>query len=309
MLPHLFAGLRRVVLDELHALVTSKRGDLLSLGLARLLRLAPELTTVGLSATVAEPDDLCRYLVPQSAGQPRRADLVIAEDGAPPVVTMLDTSERLPWAGHTGPPCARRNLRSDQAQQDDAWCSSIPARRPRCCSRASGAVNDDNLADRAASRLARCRSAPQGRRRHGAGTIAGGGLHLLARSRHRLGRCRSRHPCRRAERRFAPAAAHRPRQPPARRTSRAVLVPANRFEVLECQAAIEAVADRAQDTPPARTGGLDVLAQHILGAACGEPFRRRRSVRRSHQRLALRRSGAHAISTPWSISSAPAAMR
>jgi ATP-dependent Lhr-like helicase len=54
--------------------------------------------------------------------------------------------------------------------------------------------------------------------------------------------------------------------------SKAVLVPANRFEVLECSAAIDAVADNAQDTPPARTGALDVLAQHILGRAVGEPF-------------------------------------
>ena len=54
--------------------------------------------------------------------------------------------------------------------------------------------------------------------------------------------------------------------------SEAVLVPANRFEVLECRAAIDAVAENAQDTPPLRTGALDVLAQHILGRACGEPF-------------------------------------
>jgi ATP-dependent Lhr-like helicase len=55
--------------------------------------------------------------------------------------------------------------------------------------------------------------------------------------------------------------------------SEAVLVPANRFEVLECRAAIDAVAAKAQDTPPLRTGALDVLAQHILGSACGAPFR------------------------------------
>src|SRR6266567_744937 len=54
--------------------------------------------------------------------------------------------------------------------------------------------------------------------------------------------------------------------------SRAVLVPANRFEVLECAVAIDAVAENAQDTPPLRTGALDVLAQHVLGCACGEPF-------------------------------------
>src|SRR5204863_6945540 len=55
--------------------------------------------------------------------------------------------------------------------------------------------------------------------------------------------------------------------------SRGVLVPANRFEVLECRAAIDAVAANAQDTPPLRTGSLDVLAQHVLGCACGVPFR------------------------------------
>jgi ATP-dependent Lhr-like helicase len=54
--------------------------------------------------------------------------------------------------------------------------------------------------------------------------------------------------------------------------SKAVLVPANRFEVLECRAAIDAVAENAQDTPPLRTGALDVLCQHILGRAVGEPF-------------------------------------
>src|SRR5262249_8826669 len=54
--------------------------------------------------------------------------------------------------------------------------------------------------------------------------------------------------------------------------SKGVLVPANRFEVLECRAALDAVAENAQDTPPARTGALDVLAQHVLGTACGEPF-------------------------------------
>src|SRR5712671_2291294 len=87
--PFLFSSLKRIVLDELHALVTSKRGDLLSLDLARLWRLAPDLAMTGLSATVAEPDDLCRYLVPQPDSGTNLADLVIASGGAAPNVTML----------------------------------------------------------------------------------------------------------------------------------------------------------------------------------------------------------------------------
>jgi len=99
--PYLLGSLKRVVLDELHALVTSKRGDLLSLGLARLFALAPGLTSVGLSATVAEPDDLRRFLVPQRPGERALADLVVADGGAAPDVRMLASAREPPWAGHS----------------------------------------------------------------------------------------------------------------------------------------------------------------------------------------------------------------
>jgi len=54
--------------------------------------------------------------------------------------------------------------------------------------------------------------------------------------------------------------------------SRALLAPSNRFEVLECRAAQEAVQEGALDGADPRVGGLDCLAQHIMGCACGEPF-------------------------------------
>jgi ATP-dependent Lhr-like helicase len=54
--------------------------------------------------------------------------------------------------------------------------------------------------------------------------------------------------------------------------SRAFLVPSNRFEVLECRAALEAAAAGDHDAVQHRTGALDVLAQHILGVACSAPF-------------------------------------
>jgi ATP-dependent helicase Lhr and Lhr-like helicase len=61
----LFRGLRRIIVDELHALAPTKRGDLLALGLARLRTLAPNATITGLSATVSNPDDLRRWLMGQ----------------------------------------------------------------------------------------------------------------------------------------------------------------------------------------------------------------------------------------------------
>ncbi len=101
-----FKDLRYVVLDELHSLVTSKRGHLLSLGLARLRRHAPGLRSIGLSATVSDPMDLQRWLVPQSGpGQevlhPQEpAGLVHVKGGAAPDISIMTTEDRIPWSGH-----------------------------------------------------------------------------------------------------------------------------------------------------------------------------------------------------------------
>ena len=214
--PYLFGSLRRVVLDELHALVTSKRGDLLSLGLARLWRLAPGLAMTGLSATVAEPEDLSRFLVPQPEGGTSRADLVIADGGAEPNVTMLQPGEDLPWAGHS----ARHAFPQiyELIKQHKMTLVFVNTRsQAEMIFHALWHINEDNARHRAASRLARCGAAPQGRGRHDRGPAARGGVHLVARSRRRLGRHRSRHQRRRAEGRLASSAAHRPRQPSARR--------------------------------------------------------------------------------------------
>src|SRR5690606_18677227 len=99
-----FKDLRYVVFDELHSLVASKRGHLLSLGLARLRRHAPAMRTIGLSATVADPMDLQRWLVPQRAGNGEElappAGLVHIQGGAAPDIAILDTDKHIPWSGH-----------------------------------------------------------------------------------------------------------------------------------------------------------------------------------------------------------------
>jgi ATP-dependent Lhr-like helicase len=268
--PFLFSSQRRIVLDELHSLVMSKRGDLLSLDLARLFRLAPNMTAVGLSATVAQPEDLCRYLVPQ-VGNGAQADLVIADGGAQPIVTTLDTIGRLPWAGHSA-----RHAIPEIYQRIKAHKTTLVFVNTRMQAemifQELWRVNDDNLAI-----ALHHGSLDVNQRRKVEGAMAEGRLRAVvctssldlgidwgdidlvinvgapkgsSRLLQRIGR-----------------ANHRMDEP-----SRGILVPANRFEVLECAAAVDAVAENAQDTPPLRTGGLDVLAQHILGCACGEPF-------------------------------------
>src|SRR5436190_618640 len=248
----------------------SKRGALLPLGLARLFTIAPQLATIGLSATVAEPDDLRRYLVPQAGGA-ALADLVLAEPGAAPHITMLDTAERLPWAGHT----ARHALGEiyDLIKRHNMTLVFVNTRsQAEMIFQQLWGMNDDNLPvalhhgslDVAQRRKVEDAMAA-GRLRAVVATssldlgIDWGDVDLVinvgapkgaSRLLQRIGR-----------------ANHRMDEP-----SKGVLVPANRFEVLECSAAIGAVAENAQDTPPLRVGGLDVLAQHVLGCACGVPF-------------------------------------
>ena len=96
----LFAGLKTVVLDELHALYNSKRGDLLALGLARLTTLAPGHRRVGLSATVADPKPLRRFLMPQKPQEEILSALVRGEGGAQPKISISASDSYVPWAGH-----------------------------------------------------------------------------------------------------------------------------------------------------------------------------------------------------------------
>ena len=269
--PFLFSQLRRIVLDELHALVTSKRGDLLSLGLARLWRLAPQLRAIGLSATVAEPEQLSRFLVPQPNGERQSADIVVAGGAAAPEVEMLDTRERLPWAGHS----ARHALGEiyDLIRRNKTTLVFVNTRsQAEMLFQDLWRMNDDGLAialHHGSLDVAQRRKVEDAM---AAGRLRGvvctssldlgvdwGDVDLVINVGAPKGASRLMQRIGRANHRIDEA-------------SRAVLVPANRFEVLECRVAIDAVAENAQDTPPLRTGGLDVLAQHVLGCACGEAF-------------------------------------
>jgi ATP-dependent Lhr-like helicase len=269
--PYLFGTLKRVVLDELHSLVTSKRGDLLSLGLARLFALAPRLATVGLSATVAEPDDLCRFLVPQPLAGPARADLVLAQAGAQPRVAMLDSAEHLPWAGHSAHHALGEIYELIKTHKTTLIFVNTRSQAEFLFQELWG-VNDDNLA----IALHHGSLDVAQRRKVEDAMVAGKLRGVVCTSSLDLGvdwgdvdlviNVGAPKGCSRLLQRIG-RSNHRLDEP-----SEAVLVPANRFEVLECRAAIDAVAENAQDTPPLRTGALDVLCQHILGRAVGEPF-------------------------------------
>ncbi|MDR7037839.1 ATP-dependent Lhr-like helicase [Methylobacterium sp. BE186] len=312
----LFGSLRCVVLDELHALVTSKRGDLLSLALARLHRLSPGLTAIGLSATVREPDELRRYLVPQKAlpgrdaapspvrerdgvrdatsperappsppsepeddssapeaegAPPPMADLVVVAGGAKPDLRMLEIDLRLPLAGHT----AYQSMPAiyDLIRAHRTVLVFVNTRlQAEYTFQELWRLNDDVLP----IALHHGSLDAQQRRRVEAAMAAGqlraivctatldlgidwGDVDLVVNIGAPKGASRIMQRIGRAN--------HRMDEP-----SKAYLVPANRFEILECRAALDAVEEAAQDTPDARLGAPDVLAQHVLGMACADAF-------------------------------------
>ncbi|MFV0923406.1 ligase-associated DNA damage response DEXH box helicase [Sphingomonas parapaucimobilis] len=265
----MFAGLKTIVVDEVHAFATGKRGDLLSLCMARLQRLSPDLRRVALSATVADPDGYRAWLAPD--GDIDAVGLVTGEPGAPPDISILLPEDRVPWAGHSGRYAAAQVMRVIEANRttivfcntrslaelifQDLWKAndkslpigvhhgslSLEARQ-----KVEGAMADGQLRALVATASldlgvdwgdVDCviqMGAPKGSSRL---------LQRIGRANHRLDE-----------------------------SSRAILVPGNRFEYLEARAALDAVEAGELDPDLFRRGALDVLAQHVMACACAAPF-------------------------------------
>ncbi|MFL1462797.1 ligase-associated DNA damage response DEXH box helicase [Roseococcus sp. DSY-14] len=261
----MFAGLRCVVVDEAHALAGTKRGDQLSLLIARMMRLAPGLRVTGLSATVNHPDALRRWL------HPGGVELIQGGKGAEPEIGVQLPAGHLPWGGHMGLASAPEILQRIQAAGVSIVFVNTRAQAELVFA-ALWRLNEDALpialhhGSLTVEQRRKVEAAmSDGRLRAVVATasldlgidwgavdqvIQVGAPKGVARLLQRVGR-----------------ANHRMDEP-----SRALLVPANRFEVIECQAAIEAVKAGELDGDPPRPGGLDVLAQHILAMACAAPF-------------------------------------
>ena len=265
-----FENLRYVILDELHSLVISKRGHLLSLGLARLRKLRPGVQTIGLSATVAEPDELRRWLVAQQGGRPM-AGLVTVEGGAKPEISILETSERIPWAGHSARYAVPDVYEAIKRHKTTLLFVNTRS-QAEMLFQELWRINDDSLPI-----ALHHGSLDVGQRRRVEQAMAENRLRaVVATSTLDLGidwgdvdlvvHVGAPKGASRLAQRIG-RANHRMDEP-----SRAILVPANRFEVMECRAALDANYLGAQDTPPLIDGALDVLAQHVLGMACAEPF-------------------------------------
>jgi ATP-dependent Lhr-like helicase len=265
----IFSALKTVVIDEVHAFATGKRGDLLSLCLARLASINPDLRRVALSATVADPDMYRAWLAPN--GDIDAVKLVRGEAGADPKISVLLPLGRVPWAGHSGRYAAPQVMQEIEAHAttlifcntralaelifQDLWKQNvgqlpigihhgsldIEARR-----RVEAAMGDGRL------RALVCTSSLDLGVDWGSVdcVIQMGAPKGSSRLLQRIGR-----------------ANHRLDEP-----SEAMIVPGNRFEYLEARAALDAVEAGELDSDIFRSGSLDVLAQHVMACACAAPF-------------------------------------
>ena len=266
----LFATLKRVVIDEIHAFAPTKRGDLLALALARLQALAPGLQRVGLSATLGDPQAFREWLAPD--GNSAAVALVAGEAGAPPVVEVLvPQGETMPWSGHA----ARWGL-GQVYEQIKAHRTTLVFTNTRFLAeyifQALWEANEDHLpiAIHHGSLSREARRKVEGAMARGelralvctASLDLGvdwGDIDLVIQMGAPKGSSRLLQRIGRANHRLDLA-------------SEALLVPGNRFEFIEAMAAAEAVRQGQRDGEAFRPGGLDVLAQHVMASACAGPF-------------------------------------
>jgi len=265
----LFANLKEIVVDELHAFAREKRGDLLALAIARLQALSPGLRRVGLSATIADPAAYRSWLAPHADAS--LVDLVTGDPGAEPDLRMLIPESKIPWGGHSGRHAAREVMDLIEAHKmtlvfcntrslaelifQDLWTvndKALPI-----------GIHHGSLAQEARRKVEAAMAA--GRLRGLVATasldlgIDWGDIDLVVQMGAPKGSSRLLQRIGRAN--------HRLDEP-----SEGVLVPGNRFEYLEGRAALDAIAVGELDPETFRPGTLDVLAQHILGMAVAAPF-------------------------------------
>jgi ATP-dependent Lhr-like helicase len=268
------ADLKLVVCDEWHELLGSKRGTQTELALARLRRWHPSLRTWGLSATLGNLDEAADALCGVTEGEPNPRRLVRGEVGKTLVIDSLipPDIERFPWAGHIGfslvpeviealSEAASTLLFVNSRTQAERWFRALLEAKPEWAGEI--ALHHGSLA-RGTRRYVE-KGLKEGKLR---AVVCTSSLDLgvdfppvdrvlqlgspkgVARLLQRAGR-----------------SGHRPGVP-----SRVTVIPTHAFELVEAAAAREATeAGRIEPRHPVLEP-LDLLAQHLITCALGEPF-------------------------------------
>ncbi|MCY3006887.1 MAG: ligase-associated DNA damage response DEXH box helicase [Planctomycetota bacterium] len=267
-----FKHLRTVIVDEWHELLGSKRGIQTELALARLQRIAPNMLRWGLSATIGNTEHALASLV---GSVPTRPCSIIRSDQrrAMELEILLPKSiDRFPWAGHIGLAMLSNVIEKIEAanstlvftntrNQTELWYQSLLRARPDWAGRI--AVHHGSLAPELRTWVEQaivdgkliavvCTSsldlgvdfAPVDQ------VIQVGSPKGTARLIQRAGR-----------------SGHSPG-----RTSKLAFVPAHAFEIIELQAARDAIQNQQIEQRRAIDAPLDCLVQHAVTVALCEPY-------------------------------------
>ena len=259
----LFANLERIIIDEIHALVENKRGHQLLLAISRLQSISKNLRKLGLSATVDHPQEIAGFI----SENENKCPIIFAEPGPDPNISMLQTTASPPWSG-AGATYAVPDVLEQISKHKTTLIFHNTRAQAEIFFHNLWLNNQDNLPvaihhgslDLAQRKRVEA-AITKGELR---AVVCTGTLDLgidwnevdlviqvgapknIKRLVQRIGR-----------------ANHTYNTP-----SKAIIVPANKFEIVECQAALEAVRDKDLDGEPIASGSLDVLCQHILLVAC-----------------------------------------
>ena len=259
----LFANLERIIIDEIHALVENKRGHQLLLAISRLQSISKNLRKLALSATVDHPQEIAGFISENDNNCP----IIFAEPGPDPNISMLNTTASPPWSG-AGATYAVPDVLEQISKHKTTLIFHNTRAQAEIFFHNLWLNNQDNLPvaihhgslDLAQRKRVEA-AITKGELR---AVVCTGTLDLgidwnevdlviqvgapknIKRLVQRIGR-----------------ANHTYNTP-----SKAIIVPANKFEIVECQAALEAVRDKDLDGEPIASGSLDVLCQHILLVAC-----------------------------------------
>ena len=259
----LFANLERIIIDEIHALVENKRGHQLLLAISRLQSISKNLRKLGLSATVDHPQEIAGFI----SENENKCPIIFAEPGPDPNISMLQTTASPPWSG-AGATYAVPDVLEQISKHKTTLIFHNTRAQAEIFFHNLWLNNQDNLPvaihhgslDLAQRKRVEA-AITEGELR---AVVCTGTLDLgidwnevdlviqvgapknIKRLVQRIGR-----------------ANHTYNTP-----SKAIIVPANKFEIVECQAALEAVRDKDLDGEPIASGSLDVLCQHILLVAC-----------------------------------------
>ncbi|WP_269748483.1 ligase-associated DNA damage response DEXH box helicase [Alteromonas pelagimontana] len=264
--PEIFGHLQTIIIDEVHSLVANKRGDFTTLALSRLHALSPNANRIGLSATVAQPEALAAWL--GKTGEP--ASIIKVDAPVAPAVTMLKSEARMPFGGFM----ARYAIPEVYAAVEKSRTTLVFVNTRAQAELVFQMLWEEN---RAALPIALYHgSLSKEQRRRTESFMSAGKLRAVvctsalelgidwgdvdlviqigapkgvSRLLQRIGR-----------------ANHRLDEP-----SQALLVPANRFEALECQAAMDAIAQGLLDGEAPIAGAMDILPQFIVNCACSAP--------------------------------------